>query len=544
MKRASVFLIMVALIVGMMGCGSAPDTDAPLPYALNISSTTGGWVTVTVDGEETVVGQGQTEVIFDIPAGTEVALVASCGEGYQFVKWLGGPVDGVTNPVTTINMQDNYEIAANFEAIPPTYELAMAVYPPGSGTANDETNAAPYPAGAIVSIKTVANMGYQFINWSAPAGVFDNAIATETTFAMPGQAVIVTANFELIPTYELAIAAAPVGGGTAVDMTNGSPYAEGTTVNIKATAQQGYHFVNWTASAGVFGNANATETIFTTPGQAVTLTANFEVDPMVAAGGYHTLGLQPDGTVVATGLNTTGQCSIDDWENIIQIAAGGYHSAGLRTDGTLAAVGVNDYGQCNVGNWTDIVQVSAGYRHTVGLKTDGTVVAVGDNSYGQCGVEGWTDIIQVSAGYRHTVGLQADGTVVAVGDDYFGQCDISAWTDIAQVAAGGYHTVGLRTDGTLGAVGWNDFGQCNVGGWTNVIQVSAGYYHTVGLKSDGTVVAVGLDSDGQCDAHGWVDIVQLSAGYYHTVGLASDGAVVAVGRDSDGQCDVDQWNLS
>ena len=60
------------------------------------------------------------------------------------------------------------------------------------------------------------------------------------------------------------------------------------------------------------------------------------------------------------------------------VAVGGYHTVGLKADGTVVAEGLNDYGQCNVGNWTDIVQVAAGGHHTVGLKSDGTVVAVGD----------------------------------------------------------------------------------------------------------------------------------------------------------------------
>jgi alpha-tubulin suppressor-like RCC1 family protein len=143
------------------------------------------------------------------------------------------------------------------------------------------------------------------------------------------------------------------------------------------------------APAEAFGSTNAAESTFTTPGQVLAITPNFEVDPMVAAGGYHALGLQSDGSVIATGLNITGQCSIDDWENSIQVAAGGYHTVGLRTDGTIVAAGVNDYGQCNVGNWTDIVQVSAGYRHTVGLKTNGTVIAVGRDSDDQCDVDQW-----------------------------------------------------------------------------------------------------------------------------------------------------------
>ena len=81
------------------------------------------------------------------------------------------------------------------------------------------------------------------------------------------------------------------------------------------------------------------------------------------------------------------------------VAAGGYHTVGLKSDGTVVAVGNNDYGQCNVGSWTDIIQVAAGYVHTVGLKADGTVVAVGGNDYGECNVGSWIDITQVVAGY-------------------------------------------------------------------------------------------------------------------------------------------------
>jgi len=59
-----------------------------------------------------------------------VNLAASPSQGYEFEKWLGAPVNGVTNPETVIDMQDNYEITAQFKAIAPTYKLNMAVFPP------------------------------------------------------------------------------------------------------------------------------------------------------------------------------------------------------------------------------------------------------------------------------------------------------------------------------------------------------------------------------------------------------------------------------
>ena len=74
------------------------------------------------------------------------------------------------------------------------------------------------------------------------------------------------------------------------------------------------------------------------------------------------------------------------------LSAGGFHTVGLRADGTVVAVGWNDYGQCDVSDWRDIVAVSAGAWHSVGLRADGTVVAVGDNERGQCKVSDWRDI--------------------------------------------------------------------------------------------------------------------------------------------------------
>jgi hypothetical protein len=73
----------------------------------------------------------------------------------------------------------------------------------------------------------------------------------------------------------------------------------------------------------------------------------------------------------------------------MQVAGGYGHTVGLEADGTVVAVGDNTYGQCNVSGWSGIVQVSAGSYHTIGLKADGSVVAVGYNSYGQCNVSGW-----------------------------------------------------------------------------------------------------------------------------------------------------------
>jgi hypothetical protein len=268
-----------------------------------------------------------------------------------------------------------------------------------------------------------------------------------------------------------------------------------------------------------------------------------KIQPEVAAGNGHTVGLKSDGTVVAVGDNSSGQRNVGSWTHIVQVAAGYMHTVGLKDDGTVATAGDNSSGQRNVGSWTHIVQVAAGYMHTVGLKADGTVVGVGNSTSGQLNLGSWSNIVQLAAGYMHTVGLKSDGTVVAVGDNSSSQLNVGSWSSIVQVAAGFMHTVGLKADGTVVGVGNSTFGQLNVGSWNNIVQVAAGYMHTVGLKSDGTVVAVGYSSSGQLGVGSWNSIVKVASGWIHTLGLKSDGTVVAVGDNLYGQLNVGSWNL-
>jgi alpha-tubulin suppressor-like RCC1 family protein len=261
----------------------------------------------------------------------------------------------------------------------------------------------------------------------------------------------------------------------------------------------------------------------------------------LAGGGYHTVGLRSDGSVLAVGNNGNDQCNVGDWTDIVAVAAGGQHTVGLRADGTVLATGNNAQSECEIGGWTDIVDIAAGGSHTVGLRSNGTVLAVGFNNSGQCNVGDWPDIVAVAAGGSHTVGLRSDGTVLTVGFNKSGQCNVGDWTGIVDIAAGGSHTVGLRSDGTMLAVGNNESGQCNVGDWMDIVAVAAGRVHTVGLRSDGTVLAVGDRDDGRCNVDDWTDIVDIAAGDFHTLGLRADGTVLAVGYKSHGQCHVSTW---
>ena len=86
-------------------------------YNLTIYSSDGG--SVITPGEDT----------FTYNEGTVVNLVAEAEEGYQFVNWTSD-VDTIAdvNAVwTTITMENNYEITANFEEEPPEEESSGGV---------------------------------------------------------------------------------------------------------------------------------------------------------------------------------------------------------------------------------------------------------------------------------------------------------------------------------------------------------------------------------------------------------------------------------
>ena len=70
-----------------------------------------------------------------------------------------------------------------------------------------------------------------------------------------------------------------------------------------------------------------------------------------------------------------------------QVAAGYAHTVLLRSDGTAVACGGNSYGQCRLPALEEGLvdsDVAARANHTVLLKSDGTAVACGRNSDGRC----------------------------------------------------------------------------------------------------------------------------------------------------------------
>ncbi len=96
----------------------------------------------------------------------------------------------------------------------------------------------------------------------------------------------------------LKINVSPTGGGK---VTGAGDYKSGQKVNVTATPQKGYRFVNWTGDTKFIKNAIEANTTLSMPEQGITLTANFVTD-----GGDNTV-IDADGnkyTIVVIGTQT------------------------------------------------------------------------------------------------------------------------------------------------------------------------------------------------------------------------------------------------
>jgi hypothetical protein len=164
----------LALSVGLIGC--AAEVPKITEYNLTISSTEGG--SVTSPGEPGP---------YTYDEGKIVNLVTKANEGYQFVNWTGDvdTISNVDSASTTITMNGDYEITANFKETPPPlqYNLTISsstggwVTIPGEGTRI-------YDEGTVVSLVATADVGYQFLDWTGDADTIGDVDASSTTITI------------------------------------------------------------------------------------------------------------------------------------------------------------------------------------------------------------------------------------------------------------------------------------------------------------------------------------------------------------------------
>lgn len=283
---------------------------------------------------------------------------------------------------------------------------------------------------------------------------------------------------------------------------------------------------------------------------------------MVASGDAHTVLLQPNGSVLTWGDNSSGQLGdgtttnrltptlVRGVTNVKAIAAGASHTVALMNDGSVMAWGDNGSGQLGDGTTTNrltpltvlgldnVKAISAGSGHTLALMNDGSVKTWGDNNDGQLGdgttsnrltpvtVSGLNNVTAIAAGYYHSLALVNNGTVQAWGDNFFGEVgqnatirfqshptSVAGLSGVSAIAAGGVHSVALLSNGSVQAWGNN-------------------YYGELG---NGTTSPPLVPTPTPVQVFGLSNVKAIAAGIYHTVALLNDGSVKTWGDNSFGK---------
>jgi alpha-tubulin suppressor-like RCC1 family protein len=293
----------------------------------------------------------------------------------------------------------------------------------------------------------------------------------------------------------------------------------------------------------------------------------------IAAGSYHSLFLKNDGSLWAMGRDANGQLGngtninlVNDTgganqpeqivaTNVTAIAAGSYHSLFLQSDGSVWGMGKNQFGQLGDGTYGlppyfdtnlpvqvlvagNVTAIAAGYYHGLLLKSDGSLWAMGLNSNGQLGDGTFnntnrpeqivaSNVTAIAAGGYHSLFLKSDGSLWAMGYDLDGQLGDGVFrtndpyfganqpacvaSNVTAIAAGGSHSLFLKSDGSLWAMGKNLNGQ--LGDGTNgsqfhvnspelivaggVAAISAGELHSLFFRDDGSLWGMGDNQRGQ-----------------------------------------------
>ena len=300
-----------------------------------------------------------------------------------------------------------------------SYTVTASANPTEGGTV---TGGGTYFAHSLCTLTATANAGYTFVNWTRNGSV----ASTDPTYSFyVTENTICVANFAQ-GTYTVTATANPTEGGSVI---GAGTYSEGTDVTLKAIANEGYKFLNWTENGTVVSNqasytfvissnrnlvANFEEIIIEGP-RLTLLTYTPEAAPVNQETGL-SLTLKNVGTEPTNGI-TTVSLTCDD--NRLTILDGDEGFDVLSVNGTITlqdafsfviAEGVEDGTEfqidvemtCGTDTWTGTLNITANQA----------VLEYQNMVWGGSFVPGET--ITLTANFKNTGHYQATNAVVTM----------------------------------------------------------------------------------------------------------------------------------
>ena len=228
------------------------------------------------------------------------SVTATPNVGYQFTGWIGSGVTSQDANSTTINMDQDRNLTAQFSI--KSYALNLI-----AGEGGSVSGAGIFNHGSNPAIVATPKTGYNFTGWNGSGVKIPNSNATTVTMDQDRN---LTAQFSL-KSYSLNLTSGP--GGS---VSGAGTFNHYSNTSIVATPNNGYIFNGWTGNGVTNPNAKST-TVFMNQDRNLTATFSlpiFKLTLETSGGGVVTGGGDfPFGTSVSYSATADDEYVFKNW---------------------------------------------------------------------------------------------------------------------------------------------------------------------------------------------------------------------------------------
>ena len=421
--------------------------------------------------------------------GTLLTFETAGADNEYYIKWDNKNMNGTVERDDYFKAENGYVYcdAASGDATTwvldeVKYTISTVASPATAGTATVNGAAeASVSLNAQVELKaTVTDNSYKFKNWTLNGA----EVSTSATYTVSATAnATYTANFEKI-TYSITATAG--NGGSVLPTT--STVEHGASVTLTATANAGYHFVNWTK--GGVEVSTAAECTIDNVTEAGEYVANFAINTYaISVSANGTGGNAMIGTGTSTTVNYGGSVTLTAAANA------GYHFVNW----TKGGVEVSTAAECTIDNVTEAGEYVANFAintYAISVSANGTggnaMIGTGTSTTVNYGGS-VTLTAAANAGY-HFVNWTKGGVEVSTA----AECTIDNVTEAGEYVANfaiNTYAISVSANGTGGnaMIGTGTSTTVNYGGSVTLTAAANAGYHFVNWTKGGVEVSTAAE---------------------------------------------------